>query len=375
VDEFRALGGGSPFCSRQLSGAAARNCRSSGALAHPYPIGNYGLDVHINTGVTRIESNLMLALQTLAALCWLGLLYLMQGVLLLLEWAFSLDLLGSALADVRRALLGLHQSVLGQPWFSLAIAVAGLWGIWRGFVQRRTIETVAGLAATVALMLVALVLIQSPDQTVGEASRMANEASLGLLAGASTSSVAGGERAFGNAATRVFDSLVLRPWCALEFGDVRFCLARPPGDVPEQLKSDAQQSRSVADLWLRFPAGGAERNQLYERWRGDDNPLQPKVRLQKEGQTATRIALVLLIAIGLLGASCLLGWLGFKLLLQAVMALLLLLAAPAMLLAPAFGDSGRGIFVGWAKRLLAALVAKAVFALLLALASVSSDFG
>jgi len=36
---------------------------------------------------------------------------------------------------------------------------------------------------------------------VGEATKLTNEASLGLLAGASTGSVSGGERAFGSAAT------------------------------------------------------------------------------------------------------------------------------------------------------------------------------
>ena len=61
-----------------------------------------------------------------------------------------------------------------------------------------------------------------------------------------------------------------------------------------------------------------------------------------------------------------LGLLGVRLLLAAVMALLLLLFAPAVLLAPAFGESGRATFVAWAQRLLGALVAKLIYALLLA---------
>lgn len=372
-DAFRTLGGGSPLCSRRPGGQAQRNCASAGALAHPYPLANYGLDIHINTGVTRITSNLMMALQTLGSFLWLALLYLVKGVLLLLEWAFSLDLLGDALTDLRRALLRLHRGVLGETWLVAALAVAGLWGIWRGLVQRRTTETLAGLAATVALMVCALVLIHSPAQTVGYATRLVNEASLGLLSGASTGTVTQGPRALGDAQAAVFDQIVLRPWCALQFADLDFCLGRAPADdLPVALAAVARGSDSVADLWLRFPAGGEERKEMYERWKGDGNPLQPKVRMQKEGQTGTRLALIALIACGLLGACCLLFWLGFKLLVQAVLALVLLLLAPAMLLAPAFGEAGRRTFLTWAKRLLAAIVAKAVFALVLALVLVAA---
>ena len=354
-----------------MRGRAAENCRRSGALEHPYPVANYGFDIHIDTGITRVKSNLLMAVQTIASFVWLGLLYLVKGALLLLQWGFSVDLLGDAMRDVRRALTRLHEHVIGEPWFLAAISVAGLWGIWRGFVQRRAIETIGGLFATVALMVVALVLISNPTGTVGRASRMTNDASLALLAGASTGSLEGGEGALSGSLTRVYDTVVLRPWCALEFGDIGFCLGRPPADVPEELAGRAGAARSVADLWLRFPAGGDEREQLYERWKGDGKPTQAKVRMQKEGSTSTRLALLALIAIGLLGAIALLGWLGFKLLMYAVLALILLLFAPAMLLAPAFGDSGRATFIAWGKRLLAAIVAKAIYALLLALVLVA----
>jgi hypothetical protein len=343
-----------------------------GALAHPYPIGAYNFDTHINTGVTRIKSNIAMAVQTIASFVWLGLLYLVKGSLLLLEWAFSLDLLSDALRDVRRALLRLHRDVLGETWFIAALSVAGLWGIWRGFIQRRAIETISGLAATIALMVVGLVLITNPTETVGKATALTNEASLAMLSGASSGSFGNGEAAFGDSIARVFDGVALEPWCSLEFGDVDFCLAKPPKDVPSELSGTARSARSVADLWLRFPAGGSEREALYEHWKQDGKRTQPKVRMQKEGSTATRVAMLALIAIGVLGAVALLAWFGFKLIFYAILALVLLLLAPAMLLAPAFGDSGRRTFVGWTKRLLAAIVAKAIFALLLALVLVAA---
>ena len=129
-DPFRSLGAGSPFCKR--SGVRSRTgCRISRSITHPYPISKYGLDVQIETGVTRIEDNLFAALQSIGALAWLALVYALKGVLLLLEWAFSLDLLNEAMRPVRRALQTLHRDVLGTPWFLAAIAVAGLWASGR----------------------------------------------------------------------------------------------------------------------------------------------------------------------------------------------------------------------------------------------------
>jgi hypothetical protein len=371
-DPFSTLGGRSPMCRRGVSGKARANCDRGGALAHPYPIGNYNFDVRIDTGVTRIASNFAMAVQTLASYLWLGLLYVLKGVLLLLEWAFSLDLLGDSLPQLRRALMRVHRDVLGEPWFVAAISVAGLWGIWRGLVQRRTIETFSGLVATVLLMVAGLVLISNPVQTVGYATNLVNQLALGLLAGASSGTFGSSEAALGDSLTRVFDQTVLDPWCSLEFGDIAFCRGRLPADIPDELAGEARDSRSVADLWLRFPAGGDDRKELYDHWNKDDGPLQPKVRMQKEGPTPTRLGLLLLIAIGLAGCMLLLGWLGLRLVVNAILALVLLLFAPAMLLAPAFGEAGRSTFIGWAKRLFAAIVSKAVYALLLALVLLSA---
>ena len=42
-----------------------------------------------------MQESFLGALQSIAALLWMALVYLVKGVLLLLEWAFSLDLLGA----------------------------------------------------------------------------------------------------------------------------------------------------------------------------------------------------------------------------------------------------------------------------------------
>lgn len=128
-DPFASMGGQSPFCRRSGLGRRERaSCRASGALAHPQPIDHYGWDTHIDTGLDNIAGNGVALLQTVAGLLWLGLLYLVKGVTLALEWAFSLDLLNEAMAGVKRALLRLHRSVFGEAWFLAAIGAVGLWG-------------------------------------------------------------------------------------------------------------------------------------------------------------------------------------------------------------------------------------------------------
>ncbi len=412
ADPFAALGARSPFCDRAVGGHALRNCRVSGSIAHRYPLLDYGLDNQVAMSVTGVQNNLLGALQDFAAFVWLALVFVMKGVLLLLEWAFSLDLLNQAMSAVRAGLDGLHRGVLGAPWFLAAICIAGCWGIWRGLVQRRTIQTLSGLASTVVLMLAALVVISDPAGTVGQASQLADNGSLSVVAGTVGGSVSTPAPSFANALEGVFDSAVVRPWAALEFGDVGWALspARPGSPLTN------------ADIWLSFPAGSRERQDLYKLQKGESlggTPFfrigqlaltaingglaatlglapgvrelqQPdtarlsdalrayvhkdpsKVTLQEASGTFPRLALLALVAIGLIGAILLFLYVGVRLLLASVMSLLLVLIAPVMLLVPAFGDSGRATTMAWGRRLAGALAAKLVYSLLLAVLLVAS---
>lgn len=396
ADPLRSLGGDSPLCARADIGPQARaSCRATGAIEHPYPIGRYRFDWHIDTGITKDPvNNLLAAIQWLLSIAWLTLLYLLKGVLLAFQWAFSLDLLGDAMAPARRSLDQLHQQTLGQPWFLAAITLLGLGGIWRGFVQRRTIETVAGLAAASLMMAGALFVIARPAETLGALSKGANDVSLGFLAGAGEGTLRSPSRTIASSSRRIFDSVVLRPWCAMNFADVTWCLQRAPGDrltraerwlrfEPDSTERSAEfqivddpdsepWKRSADVVGVVLPAGDlleadadAIRRQLdgYHPTKADSQ----RVAIQKKGQTVARVALFCLIAAGTLGCVLLLGWLAVRVLLQGLLTLVLLLAAPVMLLAPAFGQQGRALFAAWAKRLLAAVVAKALYALLLAI--------
>ena len=57
---------------------------------------------------------------------------------------------------------------LDSGYFSLALSLAALWGMWHGFVRGKYIETIAGLGACVGLMLIALLIVHDPAGTVGK---------------------------------------------------------------------------------------------------------------------------------------------------------------------------------------------------------------
>ena len=398
VDPSRSLGATSPSCRFALAPEERESCRRTGSAVHRYPLSSYGFDVRVEFSVTDPGKSFLGALQSLAAGIWMGLVFLVKGVLLLLEWTFALDLTGRAMPEARQTMTRLHERAFGDPWLITAISIAGVWGIWRGLVQRQTTQTIAGLASTVGLMVAALIVISQPGATVGYASKLANEAGTSVLAAATTGDVQEPRAALASSLREVFHSTVRDPWCALEFGSVDYC------DAP----SKPGRRTTNADLWLAYPAQSRQRAGLHRLLKGEapdgegglglpsigpgdvidsaagavgigdeDSGLDDDVRdavaeapdrarMQEGGGTFSRFALLGVIAIGLLGAVALLGYLAVRLLMASVLTVLLLLFAPAMLLAPAFGDAGRALFLAWVKRLLGAVAAKLIYALFLA---------
>ncbi|HET6507391.1 MAG TPA: hypothetical protein VFG42_11440 [Baekduia sp.] len=356
-------------------------------MAEPHPLSSYGIDVRVGFSITDPGKSFLAALQMLGAGVWMALLYVVKGVLLLLEWSFSLDLTNEAMPQVRTSLARLHDQAFGDWWLLLAISLTGLWGIHRGLVQRRTTETLAGLAATVALIVGGLVLISRPDDTVGWMARATNDAGMTVLAAGTGGSARSPRDALASSMGEVFDTTVRRPWCALEFGSVDYCDKRM-GD---------RAHPTNAEVWLQYPAQGWQRGRLHtllDKKQGDhfnfdpvhntktllgiddDRKLPddvetlvhrdpPRASLQDAGGTFPRLALLAIVLVGLSGAVALYSYLGVRLALAAGLGLVLLLIAPPMLLAPALGDGGRATFLAWLKRLLAATIAKFIYAVFL----------
>jgi hypothetical protein len=390
ADPSKALGATSPSCRYAVDAQARRSCRASGSVAQPHPLSAYGLDVRVGFSLTDPGKTFMGALQSMAAALWMALLYVVKGVLLMLEWAFSVDLTDAAMPEVRRTLARLHAQAFGNSWLLLGLSVAGLWGLWRGLVQRRTAETFTGLAATVGLMIAGLVLIAQPGETVGRAAQLSNDAGTAILAAATGARDDDPRAGLTNALRQVFGTTVRDPWCALQFGSVDFC---------DQRTGDPQRP-TTAELWLSYPAQSWQRGRLHALMKpedgggllagakdllglSDDRDLpddikklvhedKDRARMQDAGGTFPRLALLSIITIGLAGSLATYGWLGMRLLSAAGLSLVLLLVAPAMLIAPALGEGGRATFLAWAKRLLGAVVAKLVYAVFLAVALAAS---
>lgn len=400
-DPSRALGATSPTCRYALSGPARKSCEASGTIQSPHPLGHYGLDVRIGFSITDPGRSFISALQMVGAGLWMALLYVLKGVLLLLECSFSLDLTNKAMPQVHQHLTALHERVFGDWWLLLAISLTGLWGIYRGLIQRRTVETLTGLAATVALIVGGLVLISDPEGTVGWTASTTDGAGMEILAAGTGGSTTNPRDALASAMSGVFDTTVRRPWCALEFGSLDYC-DKPTGDA---------KLPTNGEVWLAYPAQSWQRGRLHklvENGGGggggvvagilhnnplvDSNPLgqlaqatgglfgvnddkklpddvehlvhkEPqRTALQDSGGTFPRLALLVLVAVGLSGAIALYAYIGLRLLLAAGSALVTLLVAPPMVIAPALGDRGRAAFVAWVTRLLGSVVAKFVYA-------------
>src|SRR3954447_15938505 len=73
ADPLRALGAVSPACAdHDIGTQARRNCESSGAVAHRYPISSYGIDVQVGFSIAHMDRSFLGALQSIAALLWMA---------------------------------------------------------------------------------------------------------------------------------------------------------------------------------------------------------------------------------------------------------------------------------------------------------------
>jgi hypothetical protein len=421
TDPLVSNGLGSPSCkgpiAEELSVTGRRDCETSGFVAAPAPTGDYGIDVHIDTGLPGLSSSWW---QTtvqdfLVALPWTALVWSVHALVVMVEWCFTLDLLdSSAAAGLSR---GLRQSeaAFTAPWLPLALTVASVLTLYHGLVRRRVAETVGQGVLMVAMMVGGLWVIADPTGTVGALGDWADQASLGTLAVAARGAPTAPGRALGTSLQTVFAVAIEGPWCYLEFGNVAWCReparldpalhtaalkiadeeaaqarceAGPPSPLCEAsgesstdgLEHSAEMLRDAQSngaIFLALPANGPARNSINDTGSllraicgsSEATACRGATTAQAEfrtgAHTTDRLGGLLLIAVGLLGMLLLLGFVALRLLASAIFALLYLLLTPAMVLAPAFGEGGRTLFRNWAGRLLGAVVSKLLFSFLL----------
>ena len=87
--------------------------------------GNFGLDVHIDTGLVPLSGGSLLSADPglFVTPVWLAVVWLVRVLAVMLEWCFGLDLLDGASGSLRAA-LSRADGALTVPWLPLALAIA-----------------------------------------------------------------------------------------------------------------------------------------------------------------------------------------------------------------------------------------------------------
>jgi len=189
VDPLVRNGLRSPLCSNALgpgevSATGRRDCETSGFLAAPAPTGDYGIDVHIDTGVLGLSSGGLLSVvqDLIVTPIWMALVWAVHALVVMLEWAFSIDLLDTAAAGGLGKGLRQAEATLTEPWLALVLAAASVLALYDGLIRRRVAETLGRTLLMAVMMVGGMWVIADPAATVGALGAWANQASLGALA-------------------------------------------------------------------------------------------------------------------------------------------------------------------------------------------------
>ena len=241
-DPLVSNGLGSPLCRERvpeetLSASSRRNCTTSGFVASAAPTGNYGLDVHIDTGVLGLSNgSLLSALQDLLITpLWIALVWVVHSLCVMLEWCFTLNLLDSPASGQLGSSLRQMQQALTDPWIPVVLSIACVLVLYDGLIRRRVAHTLGQALMMAAMMVAGLWAIADPGGSVGALGSWANEASLGTLAAAARGTPSGTPVALGESMQVVFSAAIEVPWCYLEFGNVGWC--REPARTEGRLRA------------------------------------------------------------------------------------------------------------------------------------------
>jgi len=395
-DPLAGNGLDSPLCGDAaeagLPGSAARDCRTSGFEGAQAPTGNYAFDVHINHGLDHLGNGMAVLLQDVSQYWWTALVAFVRGLIVILDWCFTVDLLDShAMSGLARALRA-TQATFTQPWLALVLAIAAVIAAYHGLIRRRVAETVSEALLMMAMMVGGLWVIMNPAGTVGALGAWANEASLGTLAATVGGSPDHPYRTLAESNQEVFSAAIDDPWCYMEFGEVSWCsdptrldprlhsaalkIAGEREHAPGQSPALLRGARTNGELFLALPANEAARNSINEEWSlfqvlcgGSEEPCHgptaSEANFRNQSGTWPRVIGLGFISFGLVGMLLLLGFIALRLLHAAIASLIYLLVTPIAVLAPALGEGGRAAFRTWATRLLGAVVSKLVFSFLL----------
>jgi hypothetical protein len=395
-----------------------------------YPLTNYSLDQHFDavqaslTGGVDVSGVPPMIAYFLASILWLGTSFLANLLITLFSFAFGLDLVNGsqatggagALAPVSRAIHSIYAGVLGEPWLVLAVAVAGIWAMWKALVQRRYSETAGALGLSLIYVVAALFFVAQPGSTIGSVSKWTDEMSGAFLSISSHGDATSARQAKEDTANELFNLLVFKPWVVLNFGGLEHCVVagsgskdsdpesvavRPLSSNPSrdaalahrlqagtEITADGKvcvnNANKYAPRFLRYSLGVPdkdERDKEYDALNdGDASDLpdadrsgyrlgvadKPATDAMEEGGQYQRLLLAIVLFVGELGAFLLLGSLSIGVILAQVLLLLLLAFSPVALIAAVIPGRGHDFFKGWLEKLAGYLLRKAAYSLILA---------
>lgn len=402
VDPLSGLGIRNPVCDQpaQIRSRATRSsCEITGTPETNYPASNYGFDVFIPTGITHPVGDFTAAFVTILNGIWLGLLFVLKLILTLLGLAFGLNPFANGPTMTRiSAAVGRIYAEVTDPWLSALVVCAGIALAYKGLIRRDVAASVAGTLAAVAMLVLGLWVIHAPRETVGQLAGFSDEVALEVISAPQSGNLSRPVGSYAEAMSNVWSRLVEVPFAGLDFSDVQWALGPPPGEAiklandkfcednglallnqlsnlglgtakdkcAEFAERRYGRPKRVIDLYLRSSPGSAARQALWDYF-DNDGTYKPRVAAQGGDGVITRLSMLALFAIGLLGAILLLAWLAIRLFTQAAIAFVLLLAAPFALFFPLLGDSGRRAFRRWGLALLGAIAAKVIYAAFLSI--------
>ncbi|HWW67494.1 MAG TPA: hypothetical protein VNY83_05875 [Solirubrobacterales bacterium] len=403
VDPLSGLGIRNPACDQlaQIRARATRlACEANGTPEGTYPASNYGFDIFISTGITHPVGDITYGFATVLNGIWLGLLFVLKLVLSLLGLAFGLNPFGSGqtMSQISAA-VGRLYSRITDPWLSTLIVCGGIWFAHKGLIKREVAAGVGGTLAAIAMLVLGLWVVHQPRESVGQLASLSDEVALGTISAPQSGSVSRPVGSYAEAMSQTWTRLVEVPFAGLDFSDVKWALGPPPAEAVRKAdekfcedfgalallavlanlgSTQAKEAcanfaakrygrpQRVIDLYLRSSPGSAAREALWSYFNGN-SAYKAKVAAQGGDGVLTRLSMLALFAIGLLGAILLLAWLAIRLFTQAAIAFVLLLAAPFALFLPLLGDAGRRGFKTWGLTLLGAIVAKVIYAAFLSI--------
>ncbi len=400
VDPIAGLGLRNPVCDfpGQIRSHQTRiSCQVNGTPESQYPAANYGFDIFIDTGIDAPTGTFAKGFVMILNGLWLGLIFVLKLVLELLGLAFGLNPFaeGHAMSQVVAALGRIYRGIT-DPWLSAAIVAGGIWFAYKGLLRRELAAGLGGTLAGIAMLIVGLWIVHQPAASVGNLARIADKVAVTAISAPQSGSLSRPMGTYAESMSRTWSRLVEVPFAGLDFSDVHWALGHPPAEAVKRanekfcddvgaltLLAEAAhlgndeaagvceklarkrygKPRRVIDLYLRSSPGSPARQELWNYFSKDEaDTYGAKVAAQGGDGVLTRLSMLALFAIGLLGAVLLLAWLAIRLFTQAAIAFVLLLAAPFALFFPMLGDSGRQAFKTWGLTLIGATVAKVVYA-------------